>query len=100
MTDGQRLFRAGAKVYMIGIKGTGMCALAELLHRRGLRVSGSDVPDVFYTDAILQELAIPYFEGFDAAHLPGDADFFVYSAAYQPETNAELPRRSKVGCPF
>ena len=49
------------RVYFIGIKGTGMSALAELMHNRGIHVSGSDREEVFYTDAILRELGIPYY---------------------------------------
>ncbi len=67
---------------MIGIKGTGMCALAEIFRSRGLDVSGSDVDEEFYTDRVLQDLNIPYFRGFSADQVPGDADFAVRSAAY------------------
>ncbi len=35
---------AGQRVHLVGIKGTGMAALAEILVRRGAVVSGSDVP--------------------------------------------------------
>jgi UDP-N-acetylmuramate--alanine ligase len=78
------------RVHFVGIKGTGMCALAELFFRSGARVSGSDRPEQFYTDAILQELGIPYHEEFSADNLPADADLVIYSAAYSPETNEEL----------
>jgi UDP-N-acetylmuramate--alanine ligase len=60
------------RVYFIGIKGTGMCALAELMHREGILVSGSDGAEQFYTDAILREEGIPYHESFDASHLQND----------------------------
>ena len=43
-------------IYMVGIKGTGMTALAPLLHSRGAVLSGSDVSDVFYTDELLSRL--------------------------------------------
>ena len=89
----QAAFRKGKKVYFIGIKGTGMCALAELMHNSGIHVYGSDTNEVFYTDAILKELEIPYFESFDASHIAGAGDTpdaVVYSAAYSFETNPEL----------
>jgi UDP-N-acetylmuramate--alanine ligase len=88
------------QIYFVGIKGTGMCALAELLLRRGFRLSGSDGADVFYTDAILKELGIPYFESFEAGHVPPEADLVIYSAAYSPETNPELREALGRGIPI
>jgi protein disulfide-isomerase len=38
------------KVYLIGIKGAGMTAIAEILKSKGVDVSGSDTSEVFYTD--------------------------------------------------
>jgi UDP-N-acetylmuramate--alanine ligase len=80
----------GSSVYFIGIKGTGMCALAELMHTTGYRVSGSDRGDVFYTDAILKALGIPYYENFSSGHIRDDFDLVIYSAAYSFETNKEM----------
>jgi UDP-N-acetylmuramate--alanine ligase len=79
-------------VYFIGIKGTGMCALAELMRGAGVTVSGSDREEKFYTDAILKEEGIPYYESFDAAHIEKDPppDLVVYSAAYSFDTNPEM----------
>jgi UDP-N-acetylmuramate-alanine ligase len=65
----QEILKKGAKVYFIGIKGTGMCALAELMQKSGMVVSGSDREEVFYTDDILRELGIPFYERFDASHI-------------------------------
>ncbi|MDR0706972.1 MAG: UDP-N-acetylmuramate--L-alanine ligase [Treponema sp.] len=87
-------------VFCVGVKGTGMSALAELLLNAGVRVSGSDTSDVFYTDAILKELGVPYVETFDAAHIHDGIDFVVYSAAYSPETHPELLEASRRGIPL
>ena len=51
----------GFKIHMVGIKGTGMTALAQLLVSRGAVITGSDVEEVFYTDEILKKLAIDVF---------------------------------------
>jgi UDP-N-acetylmuramate--alanine ligase len=83
-------FDRGKRIYCIGIKGTGVCALAELLHSSGLRVSGSDTAELFYTDAILRELGIPYYESFKPDHIPADTDLVIHSAAYTFETNPEM----------
>jgi len=88
------------KVYIIGIKGTGTCALAELLQKSGLAVSGSDSADVFYTDAILKELNIPYYESFEAWHIPQDAVLVIYSAAYTAESNSEMAETVRQGIPM
>jgi len=89
-----------SKVYFIGIKGTGVCALAELMHESGIKVSGSDIPEVFYTDAILKELDIHFYEDFDAAHISNDIDLIIYSAAYSAETNAELKKAQELKIPL
>ena len=85
--------------YLIGIKGTGMTALAQYLKRSGAHVSGSDIPDTFYTDAILKKEGIAYYESFAASHITEDADAVIYSAAYSPETNAELKAAFASGKP-
>ena len=82
-------------MYFIGIKGTGVCALAELMHNAGMIVSGSDTEEVFYTDAILKELDIPYYENFNSSHIKDDFDLVVHSAAYSAETNPELAEALK-----
>ena len=75
----------GARIYCVGIKGTGMAALAEFCSHAGAMVQGSDVKEVFYTDAVLKELAIPVHTPFAAANLPDECDLLFYSAAYDPE---------------
>jgi UDP-N-acetylmuramate--alanine ligase len=97
--DFQKALRPGAAVYFIGIKGTGMCALAELLFNSGFQVSGSDTGEIFYTDAILQELGISYYQSFAAEHIKGPIDLVIHSAAYSPETNEELATAVNQGLP-
>ena len=70
-------------IHLAGVKGTGMCALAEILTAAGALLSGSDVDEVFYTDAILAELGVPV-RPFAAESL-GDAQLLVRSAAYGEE---------------
>ncbi|GHT95478.1 UDP-N-acetylmuramate--L-alanine ligase [Spirochaetia bacterium] len=94
------LRKKGSRVYFIGIKGTGTCALAELLHNAGVLVSGSDRDEVFYTDGILKDLHIPYYESFEAGHITDDIDLVIYSAAYSFETNPEMAAAQKKGLPM
>ncbi|MDR2717099.1 MAG: UDP-N-acetylmuramate--L-alanine ligase [Treponema sp.] len=93
------ILHPGASVYFVGIKGTGVCALAELFHNRGVKTGGSDIPEIFYTDAILKELGIPYYETFDSAHITDDIDMVIYSAAYSEENNVELAEAGRKSIP-
>ncbi len=47
--------------HFIGIKGTGMSALAHILHDSGETVQGSDVEKNFFTQVALEEKNIPIF---------------------------------------
>ncbi len=67
-----------------------MTALAEILASRGARLSGSDVPDVFPTDAQLRRIGVELSEGFAADHLDPDVGLVIHSAAYDPGENPEL----------
>jgi UDP-N-acetylmuramate--alanine ligase len=87
-------------VHMVGVKGTGMAALAELLVAAGARVRGSDVPEKFFTDEILDAAGVPYTGSFDPAHLDPTPDLVVHSAAYAPETNPELVEAGHRGLPI
>ena len=59
----------GSKVYLMGICGTGMAALAGLLKEKGFFVTGSD--SAFYPpmDQVLKDLKIPVYQGYDVANL-------------------------------
>jgi UDP-N-acetylmuramate--alanine ligase len=87
-------------VYFVGIKGTGVCALAELMHNMGIKTAGSDIPEVFYTDAILKDLNIPFYESFDPSHITNDIDLVIHSAAYSEESNAELAEARRKAIPI
>jgi UDP-N-acetylmuramate--alanine ligase len=86
--------------FMVGIKGTGMTALTEVLVRAGARVSGSDTAEVFYTDAILARLGVAVHTGFDARALPAGTELVVYSAAYDPDSNPQLLAARERGLPL
>lgn len=80
--------------HLIGIGGTGMTALAEVLAARGWRVSGSDVadPDVGGT---LRRRGVRVFASHAATHVPRDADVVVYSGAITAEN---VERRAAADC--
>lgn len=78
------------KVYMIGIKGSGMASAAQILSARGIEVLGSDTAEIFHTDAVLERLNIVYSDGFAIENIPSDVDLVVYSTAYNAENNCEV----------
>ncbi len=73
--------------HFIGVGGIGMSGLAELLVRRGHRVSGSDLAANAIT-ARLETLGVRFHEGHQPQHL-GKADIVVHSTAVK-EDNPEL----------
>ncbi|MBD3245254.1 MAG: UDP-N-acetylmuramate--L-alanine ligase [Candidatus Moranbacteria bacterium] len=87
-------FKKVNKIHLIGIKGSAMTALAELLVQKGYEVTGSDCNDTFYTDEVLQTAGIKYFEEFDKNHIKNDIDLIIYSTAYKTD-NCEL-RQAKI----
>ena len=75
------------KIHMIGIGGAGMSGIAEVLHKRGHALTGSDLKESPYTRR-LQEAGVKVYIG-HAAHQVGDAEQIVISTAIPP-TNLEL----------
>jgi UDP-N-acetylmuramate--alanine ligase len=82
--------------HFIGVGGIGMSGLAELLVRRGCRVSGSDLAASSITDR-LQALGVKFYLGHRPEHL-GDAEIVVHSAAVK-EDNPELAAARAAGRP-
>ncbi|MFA6306321.1 MAG: UDP-N-acetylmuramate--L-alanine ligase [Patescibacteria group bacterium] len=87
------------KIYMIGVKGVGMTMLGQFLaasarHSLGeggrIKISGSDGPEKYMTDAVLAKAGIKVIEHFDALNIPRAADLIIYSTAYNAETNVEV----------
>ncbi len=89
----------GLRIHLVGAKGTGVAALAEILAAGGARLSGSDVADVFYTDAILASLGVAMSVGFEASLLPEDAELVIHSAAYARDSNPQLMEAIRRGLP-
>ncbi len=83
------------KVYVIGIKGSGIIAIVQMLHSQGIEILGSDTTEKFFTDAILQKMKIKYFEGFNPENIPLDVDLVIYSTSYNENNNAELVEAKK-----
>ena len=70
-------------IHFVGVGGAGMSAIAEILHRQGYRVSGSDLDSSAVTQRLAQ-LGLRIFIGHDASHIDG-AQAVVTSTAVQPD---------------
>jgi UDP-N-acetylmuramate: L-alanyl-gamma-D-glutamyl-meso-diaminopimelate ligase len=82
-------------VHLIGIGGTGMAALAGLLHESGCRVTGSDRALYPPTSTLLEDMALDVRVGFDAANLNPAPDLIVVGNAVRrgnPEAEETLDR--------
>ena len=84
-------------IHFVGIKGTGMSALAQITSKlEDAIISGSDVAQVFFTDNILEKAGISVL-GFDPKNVI-DSDLVVTSAAYD-HTHPEIARAKELNIP-
>jgi UDP-N-acetylmuramate--alanine ligase len=83
-------------IHLIGIGGTGLSAIARVLHERGMAVSGSDRQASPLSDA-LQALGVRVTIGHRPENVNG-ATLIVRSSAI-PDTNPEVERARQRGIP-
>ena len=91
MADISEVLKKSERIHFIGIGGSGMCPLAEILHAKGYSLQGSDNNESSIVQRI-RKLGIPVMMGQKAENIEG-ADMIVYSAAIQrgnPELEAAL----------
>ncbi|WP_031433877.1 UDP-N-acetylmuramate--L-alanine ligase [Methylomarinum vadi] len=82
------------RIHFVGIGGTGMCGIAEVLSNLGYRVSGSDVKESAVTRR-LEQLGVSVYYGHDESHIDG-VDVVVTSTAVNrenPEVKGAYERR-------
>ena len=84
------------KVHFVGVGGSGMSGLAEILLNLGYEVSGSDLKGTDIT-ARLEAYGLRFAEGHDASNL-GDAGIVVISAAVGAD-NVEVEAARQRGIP-
>ena len=87
---------AGGRIHLIGIGGSSMSGLAEMLIDQGYEVTGSD-RDEGYLIHHVREKGGRVMIGHRAGNVHG-ADFVVYSAAISPE-NPERAEADRLGIP-
>lgn len=91
MANISEILQNAKRIHFIGIGGSGMCPLAEILQAKGYSLQGSDNNESSIVDRI-RSMGIPVMMGQKAENIKG-ADMIVYSAAIQrgnPELEAAL----------
>lgn len=88
--------KSAKRIHFIGIGGSGMCPLAEILHSQGHNLTGSDNNE---SDTLkrIRNLGIPVTMGQKEENVEG-ADMVVYTAALLPD-NPELVAAKESGIP-
>jgi UDP-N-acetylmuramate--alanine ligase len=81
------LLKRFRRLHMVGIAGSGMNGIAEILLTSGFQVSGSDLRDTEDTQR-LRRLGAKIYKGHDAAYV-GEAEALIYSSAVR-EDHVEL----------
>lgn len=92
----RRGYRKLNRIHMVGIGGTGMCGIAEVLLNLGYQVSGSDLQENEATIR-LRNLGAQIFIGHSADNLK-EADVVVISSAVK-EDNVEVARAKALKIP-
>ncbi len=94
----QITFSDPVSVHFIGIGGISMSALAELLHKQGFRVSGSDLKPSTLTEH-LQNLGITVSYPQQASNISNDCSVVIYTAAVHAD-NPEMVRARELDLPI
>lgn len=96
MNDISKVLKTVKTIHFIGIGGSGMCPLAEILHSKGYTLQGSDNNESSIVDRI-RKMGIKVMMGQRAENIEG-AEMVVYSAAISKE-NPELKAALERGIP-
>ncbi|GIN73036.1 UDP-N-acetylmuramate--L-alanine ligase [Bacillus sp. J14TS2] len=82
--------------HFVGIKGSGMSALAQILHDKGYHVQGSDVEKYFFTQASLEKSNITILP-FDRENIKSNMRVIAGNAF--PDTHEEIEEAERLGIP-
>lgn len=96
MSQHQDILDQVKQIHMIGIGGSGMCPMAEILYSEGFCITGSDI---FESDTLqrIRSYGIPVFMGHKKENIKG-AQLVVYTAAVKQD-NPELMAAKEQGIP-
>jgi len=82
--------------HFVGIKGSGMSALAQVLHDMGYHVQGSDVEKRYFTQETLEKAGIDIYPFNEENIQPG---MTVIAGNAFPDTHPEIERAQELGLP-
>lgn len=94
--NNENLLNGIKRIHFIGIGGSGMCPIAEILISEGFEVSGSDMNEGETLDK-MKSYGIPIYMGHSEENIKG-AELVVYSAAIKPD-NPERSAADRQGIP-
>ena len=97
LTDYDKLISNVRHIHLIGIGGSGMSPLAEILLSRGYILTGSDNNPSYTLDRI-KALGIPVHMGQSADNIGDETELVIYSAAIMAD-NPELAEARRRGIP-
>ena len=97
LTDEDKIIQGVKRIHLIGIGGSGMCPLAEILNSKGYVITGSDNNE---SDPLkrIRALGITVYMGHSPENIKG-AELVVYSAAISRD-NPEIVEAKKSGIPL
>lgn len=87
------------KFHLIGIKGAGMSALAQVLHDMGHDVQGSDIDTYLFTQAPLEQKHIPLLP-FDEGNIHRDPTRCIIASNAFKDDHPEVAAAVREGRPF
>ncbi len=83
--------------HFVGIKGSGMSALAQIMHKLGYKVEGSDIEKHFFTEEGLHELGIKVMP-FNADNI--NKEMKIIKGAAFTDDNVEIKKALELGIPI
>lgn len=96
MSTNENILDKAKKLHFVGIGGSGMCPMAEILHHNGYIITGSDMNESDTLDRI-KGYGIHVAMGHKAENI-GDAEVVIYTAACKQD-NPELVAAREKGVP-
>lgn len=86
-------------IHFVGIKGVGMTALALCAKDLGIKVTGSDLEEVFVTDETLKKHGMLWVTGFNPVNIEADVDLVITTGAHGGLNNPEVVAAREKGIP-
>ncbi|MCA9365035.1 MAG: hypothetical protein KC736_04035, partial [Candidatus Moranbacteria bacterium] len=90
MNENHAIIKDIKNIHLVGIKGVGMTALAQILAKNGHNITGSDTTETFFTDQVLKDADIIVREGFKKENITKEIQLIIHSTAYNPKTHPKI----------